>query len=306
VKRIAKWDGSTWSPLGTGLASGSAWVLHTHDDGSGPALFAGGDFLHAGGVFTLGLARWNGTLWSSVGSPTLAAVRALESFDDGSGPALFAGGLFTKNSPSGPMNYVAKWNGTEYSPLGVGTSYWVHALEASVLNGESSLYVGGQFAAVPDSGDSFIARWGGCPTYESFCTAGTSASGCLATVSAVGTSSASAPSGFTIQASTVEGSKDGLFYFATNGRQASAWGNGTSLQCVLPPVQRASLLSGSGTPGACDGLMLQDLNAFWTAQPNKNPGAGAVVQAQLWYRDPQNTSNQTTGLSNALEFTVGL
>jgi hypothetical protein len=28
------------------------------------------------------------------------------------------------------------------------------------------------------------------------------------------------------------------------------------------------------------------------------------VQAQLWYRDPDSTSNQTTSLSNALEFAV--
>ena len=34
-------------------------------------------------------------------------------------------------------------------------------------------------------------------------------------------------------------------------------------------------------------------------------GAGAVVQAQLWYRDPWNSSNQTTSLSDAVEFTVG-
>ena len=55
----------------------------------------------------------------------------------------------------------------------------------------------------------------------------------------------------------------------------------------------------------CDGTFAQDLNARWTAKPNQNPGAGAVVQAQLWYRDPFNTSNQTTSLSDAIEFTVG-
>ena len=37
-------------------------------------------------------------------------------------------------------------------------------------------------------------------------------------------------------------------------------------------------------------------------KPNKNPGAGALVQAQIWYRDPASTSNQTTSLSNAVEF----
>ena len=70
---------------------------------------------------------------------------------------------------------------------------------------------------------------------------------------------------------------------------------------------RGGLLSGSGTNGVCDGFFSQDLNARWCPvcpKPLQNPGAGAVVQAQLWYRDPFNTSNQTTSLSNALEFCV--
>jgi hypothetical protein len=69
-------------------------------------------------------------------------------------------------------------------------------------------------------------------------------------------------------------------------------------------VNRAGLLAGSGTSGACDGSFVQDLNARWTAKPTQNPGAGAVAQAQLWFRDPQNTSNQSTSLSDALEFAV--
>jgi hypothetical protein len=41
---IAKWNGQTWSPLGVGLPAG-ANVMEVHDDGSGPALFVGGNFL---------------------------------------------------------------------------------------------------------------------------------------------------------------------------------------------------------------------------------------------------------------------
>ena len=37
-------------------------------------------------------------------------------------------------------------------------------------------------------------------------------------------------------ASGVQGQKDGLFFFGTNGQQANPWGNGTSYQCVVPPV----------------------------------------------------------------------
>jgi len=138
----------------------------------------------------------------------------------------------------------------------------------------------------------------------SYCTAGTSASGCHAILSTTGTPSASAGSGFVVTATGVEGSKDGLYYYGVNGRQTNPWGGGTSYQCVVPPVVRAGLLAGSGTVGACDGSFSQDMNARWATVPQHNPGAGAVVQLQLWYRDPQNPSGPTTSLSDAIEFCV--
>ena len=137
-----------------------------------------------------------------------------------------------------------------------------------------------------------------------YCTPGTSASGCQATLSASGAASASAGTGFVLAASGVEGDKDGLFFFGTNGRQANSWGNGTSFQCVVPPVKRAGVLAGNGASGTCAGALSQDFNTLWVTKPSKNPGAGALVQAQLWYRDPANTSNQTTSLSSAIEFAV--
>ncbi len=142
----------------------------------------------------------------------------------------------------------------------------------------------------------------------SYCTAGTSANGCTASLSTTGLASASASSGFTITAIDLEGAKNGTFFMGTNGQQANPWGNGTSFQCVVPPVVRIGLQTASGTAGSCDGVMARDLNAVWCStcpKPLKNPGLGAQVQIQLWYRDPFNTSNQTTSLSSALEFTVG-
>jgi hypothetical protein len=156
------------------------------------------------------------------------------------------------------------------------------------------------------AGSAHVYRLASAPV--SYCTAGTSASGCTATISASGSPSASAMSGFSLQASGVEGQKDGLFFFGTNGQQANPWGNGTSYQCVVPPVMRCGLLTGSGSAGACDGSFAQDLNALWCPscpKPAKNPGAGAIVQAQLWYFDPASTSNQTTSFSDAIEFWTG-
>ena len=140
-----------------------------------------------------------------------------------------------------------------------------------------------------------------------YCTAGTSANGCQAAMGFSGTPSASASSGFDLTASGAEGAKQGLFFFGANGRQANPWGTGTSFQCVVPPVKRGTNMTGSGTSGACDGGFAEDLNALWCPtcpKPALNPGAGVLVQSQLWYRDPLNTSNQTTSLSNALEFFV--
>ena len=139
---------------------------------------------------------------------------------------------------------------------------------------------------------------------ETYCTPGTTANGCMATISAVGDPSATAGAGFNVSAAFGEGNKDGLFFFGTSGRQANSWGTGTSFQCVVPPVKRTPLVSGGGTNGNCDGHLTFDFNALITVQPAKAPPVGSVIQMQCWYRDPFNTSNQSTSLSDALEFTL--
>ena len=92
-----------------------------------------------------------------------------------------------------------------------------------------------------------------------------------------------------------------------HGRQANPWGNGTSFQCVVPPVKRGGLLSGSGNAGTCTGAFIQDLNARWCPtcpKPAQAPVVGTRMQLQFWYRDPANTSNQTTSLSDGHEVDV--
>ena len=143
-----------------------------------------------------------------------------------------------------------------------------------------------------------------CGTTTNYCTAGTSANGCQAAIAGTGSASLSSGSPFTLDVTGVEGNKDGLIFFGTNGSQANSWGTGSSFQCVVPPVKRTGLQLGNGPNGTCDGVFSLDFNAWMTAHPATAPTAGSVVDAQAWYRDPLNTSNQTTSLSDAIEFLV--
>jgi hypothetical protein len=145
----------------------------------------------------------------------------------------------------------------------------------------------------------------GCGLVTKYCTAGTSAQGCKAKLRTSGVPSASAPSGFELRVERGDVGKQGIFFYGTNGAQAKPWGNGTSFQCVLPPVSRTPLVTMTGSSGGCVGTAELDLNALWCPtcpKPHKNPGAGASVDAQFWYRDPANTSNQVTSLSDAGSF----
>ena len=59
--------------------------LRVDDDGSGPKLFAGGDFLAIDGVAAPAVARWNGATWSAAANGVRGSVRALAPFVDAGG-----------------------------------------------------------------------------------------------------------------------------------------------------------------------------------------------------------------------------
>ncbi|TVQ62736.1 MAG: hypothetical protein EA379_05050 [Phycisphaerales bacterium] len=121
----ARWDGASWSamsgPSGNGMLGSQEVAVYEFavvDDGSGPSLFATGEFDVAGGVQVNGIARWRGAGWSAlewkggVGVGDTIAVHAMAQFDDGEGPALFAGGLFFGvGDPDVPLmvNRIARW-----------------------------------------------------------------------------------------------------------------------------------------------------------------------------------------------------
>jgi hypothetical protein len=112
VNRIAQWNGSSWSALASGVnsvgttPSVSAILLH------GTNVYVAGSFTNAGGVYAPGVAVWNGSSWSALGSGLYYNIsggspngHSLAS----SGNDIFVGGIFTF-AGSKPSSFIARWN----------------------------------------------------------------------------------------------------------------------------------------------------------------------------------------------------
>jgi hypothetical protein len=98
-EQIAKWDGSRWSALGSGLDR-HVFGLAVYDDGGGPALYAAGYLHERGDLPANRIAKMGRLELVPLGSGTDSTVSSLAVYDDGGGPALYAAGYFT--SAGGP------------------------------------------------------------------------------------------------------------------------------------------------------------------------------------------------------------
>ncbi len=162
VKNVARWDGSSWRPLGAGFEGGPpqygpevrAFASYDAGLGAGSELYAVGRFTLSGGVLVNHVARWDGALWQPVGGGLSDDAFALAVYDDGTGPALYATGQFT-SAGGVPAPKVARWNGTAWSSLPVNGP--IGALNVGVSlavwddGSGPALIVGGAFGTQPFS-----------------------------------------------------------------------------------------------------------------------------------------------------------
>jgi hypothetical protein len=158
---VVKWNGSAWSPIGW-MVGGSAWGGPPWDSFGALALsdtdlFVGGDFTNIEGVVANSTVKWDGVVWSALGSgievgSVYQGIYALAV----SGTDLYAGGDFTVAGGTAANN-IAKWDGTTWSPLGSGMNGEVLALAISGTN----LYAGGNFTVAGGIAANFVAKWDG-------------------------------------------------------------------------------------------------------------------------------------------------
>ena len=150
AEHIAVWDGSSWSPLAPGLdgmLNDYVNVL-TVQDGQ---LLVGGRFGMAGWVIgTRGVAVWDGSSWSPLGSGMDYEVHALTVYNG----QLMAGGDFFNAGGAG-IKYAAAWDGSSWQPLGSGTNWPVVAW--TLYNGQ--LIAGGDFYTAGGISAPYVAAW---------------------------------------------------------------------------------------------------------------------------------------------------
>ncbi len=132
-----------------------------------------------------------------------------------------------------------------------------------------------------------------------YCTGKTNSLGCVPAIASNGVQPSKSAGNFTVTCSNVISQKNGLLFFGF-GQIAAPFQGGT--MCVSSPTLRtASQNSGGSAAGNdCSGsygytFSTAEMNAFGLVP-------GQLVYCQYWMRDPQSPS--TTGLSNALRFTV--
>lgn len=138
---IARWNGTHWEAVGGGITGDESWMPNWFGmvyvsalAASGNTLYVGGSFTHAGGVAAANIAKWDGTNWSALGSglggqgdffmgyvyrPVLALAA--------NGSEVYAGGEFGLGEGA-PANWLARWDGWNWSALGAGLDGAVGAL----------------------------------------------------------------------------------------------------------------------------------------------------------------------------------
>jgi hypothetical protein len=144
---IARWNGTSWSPLGSGM-NGKVTALAVHNG----MLYAGGSFTTAGGVPAASIAKWNGTSWSSVGSGISGGgqIYTLASYNN----ELYAGGTFTAGGGNAG-NHIMSWDGMNWKSVGSGTDGNVIFL----FPYGSDLMVGGSFSTAGGYSAENVAKY---------------------------------------------------------------------------------------------------------------------------------------------------
>ncbi|MDY7107006.1 MAG: dockerin type I domain-containing protein [Planctomycetota bacterium] len=156
-----RWNGESWTPIND---APNSWLsaLAVYDAGDGPELYVSGGFVfEASDGWTDYIVRWDGTTWYTAGDLASAAYQMLV-WDDGGGPDLYGAGIMgVMLEGGGTCNGIARWDGSEWSPLGGCLNHIGNALAVFDDGAGEALYVGGNFTIAGHVSARHVAKWDG-------------------------------------------------------------------------------------------------------------------------------------------------
>ncbi|WP_298401644.1 hypothetical protein [uncultured Chloroflexus sp.] len=164
---IARWDGTNWSALGSNGSGDGAVVSFVH------TVLATADKVYVGGMFT-DVAGINTADYVAVWDPATGQWSALGSNGSGDGALnapvnklalfsgnLYVGGNFTDAAGQVAADYLAVWDGSNWTALGNDAVFNALILEV-VIDQSGNLYVGGNFSTVVGQPlAQYVAVWRG-------------------------------------------------------------------------------------------------------------------------------------------------
>lgn len=156
ASRVAVYDGTNWSALGTGF-NNPPNALVVDSDG---VLYAGGGMNVVGAGSARSVFRWDGTGWSVPGGgngvDNTAYSLALDADDN-----LYVGGSFSSVSGVAAKG-LARWDGASWNEVGGGlTQTGGEIVYALAFDAAGDLYAGGTFTEIGGVAASRVARWNG-------------------------------------------------------------------------------------------------------------------------------------------------
>jgi hypothetical protein len=126
--KLARWDGTTWSTLGTGITANIVFALTASE-----ADVYAGYVTAVAGLSTGHVSKFSRGSWSELGSGFAGGATSAGSYIYGltlAGNELYAGGDFTLAGGTAANN-VAKWIGGAWSAVGSGMNGAVRSLAVS-------------------------------------------------------------------------------------------------------------------------------------------------------------------------------
>ena len=139
---IARWDGSNWSAVGSGLPG--SWGVYE--------LVVFNSELYVG-VYD-SIMKWDGTNWSKAAT-TNHSILALYVYNN----ELYAAGQF--DTINGMAARIARFDGTTWYPFVSELTPFNTSSVSAIIGYDSMLYIGGGFDSVDGVNANSIARWDG-------------------------------------------------------------------------------------------------------------------------------------------------